>query len=151
MDTSRISLGERIAAASGLVLLIAMFLPWYRVSADIDRGAFSTNAWQSFGLLDFVLFIVALLAIGVAVARAAGAMPPDLPAPPGQILLAAGGLATLFILFRLIDTPVADIEGLETSRKLGAFIGLLAAAGVTFGGYTAMTEEGAGAPRRTRR
>lgn len=153
MDTSRISFGEMIAAVSGFCLLVVMFLPWYGLSADIGTPASSANAWGSFGLIDFLLFLVALVAIGVAAARAADAMPAELPVPPGQILTGAGGLAVLLILFRLIDTPAPDVSEVDVSPKIGAFLGLLAAAGVAFGGYTAMSEEGTGraAPRPRRR
>jgi hypothetical protein len=148
VDPSRISFGEMIAAVSGLVLFIVMFLPWYGVSANIGFGSFTANAWESFDFIDIVLFLVALLAVGMAVARAAGAMPSNLPAPPGQIVAAGGALAVLLILYRLIDTPGGEADvldvGVEISRKAGVFLGLLAAGGVTFGGYTAMKERATG-------
>jgi hypothetical protein len=151
VDTSRISFGETVAAASGFVLFVLLFFPWYEVSSLL--GSESFNAWQSFGFIDLVLFLVSAVAVGAAVARAGGVMPAQLPAPPGQIVAAAGGLAVLLILFRLIDTPGGDTsEGIEVGRKIGAFLGLLAAGGVAFGGYTAMQEEAPGrAPPRAPR
>lgn len=57
---------------------------------------------------------------------------------------AAGALAVLIVLFRLLLPPDGGIDELEVSRKIGVFLGLIAAAGVAFGGYTAMNERGSG-------
>jgi len=144
MDTSRITFGEMVAAVSGLVLLIVMFFPWYQVEAETAgfKASESGNAWEVFAFIDLLLLLVVLVAIGVAVARAAGAMPAQLPAPPGMIVAAAGALALLLIVFRLISIPGPDVDigGVDFDRQIGIFLGLLAAAGITFGGYTAMNE-----------
>lgn len=141
MDTSRISFGEMVAAASGLILLVVMFLPWYQVEAGM-AGSTSSNAWEIFSFVDLLLLLIVLAAVGVAVARAAGAMPTQLPAPPGMIVAAAGALAVLLIIFRLISIPGPDVNvaGVDFGRQIGIFLGLLAAAGITFGGFKAMNE-----------
>ena len=41
MDTSKLSLGDQIAAAGGIALLIALFLPWYGV--DVEVAGFSAS------------------------------------------------------------------------------------------------------------
>ena len=147
MDTSRISFGEMVAAASGVALFIFMFLPWYGVE-DVEG---SLNAWEALSFIDIVLFLVVVVAVGVAVARAGNNMPSDLPAPPGTIVMLAGALAVLLIVFRLIVTPdlggdVAEAFNVEvdTTRKIGIFLALIAAAGIAFGGYTATNERAEG-------
>ena len=150
MDTSRISFGEMVAGASGLALFIFMFFPWYGVKAefeglgDVEGG--SGNAWDFFSFIDIILFLVILLAVGMALARASGSMPANLPAPAGMIVAAAGALAVLLILFRLISAPDPDATGdaVDLSRKIGIFLGLIAAVGIAFGGYTAMNERETG-------
>ena len=146
LDTSRISFGEMVAGVSGLVLFIVMFLPWYQVEIDASFGSTSYSAWEAFGFIDVLLMLVVLVAVGMAVARAAGAMPAQLPAPPGMIVAAAGAFALLLIIFRLISIPGPDIDidGVDFDRQIGIFLGLLAAAGITFGGYTAMNERTSG-------
>jgi hypothetical protein len=142
VDTSKLSVGDQIAAVSGIVLLIALFLPWYGV--DVSVGGFSAsesaNAWEALDFIDILLFLIALVAIGVPVAKAAGSMPDDVPGP--MIVLAAGGLAVLLVLFRLIDLPTPDVSGsgIDFSRKFGIFLGLIAAVGVTYGGWRANEE-----------
>ena len=147
MDTSKISFGEMIAGVSAVALFLIMLLPWYGASAEF--GGISANvdasAWEAFSLIDILLFLVILMALGVVIARATGSMP-DLPQPPGLIVAAAGGLAVVLILFRLLIVPDGgvDVEGVDFSRKIGIFLGLIAAAGITFGGWTAMNERASG-------
>jgi hypothetical protein len=148
-DRSRLSQGELIAGIAGFVLLIDLWFDWYgvKVSAGGLLKGFSisasANAWESFGLIDIILFLVALLAIGVAVLRALDKLP-DMPWPPATVVTIAGGVALLLILFRIIDTPVDThgVEGIDVTRKIGVWLGLLAAAGVTYGGWRAMQEAG---------
>jgi hypothetical protein len=158
-DRDRLSTGELIAGISGLVLLISLWFKWYGVEVEGAGGVLqnvnfgvSANAWQSFGLIDIILFLVALLAIGVAVMRALNKMP-DMPYPPATLLAIAGGIALLLILFRTLSTPVdtGGVDGIDVSRKIGLWIGLLSAAALTYGGWRAMQESGAslgsGGPR----
>ena len=151
MDTSRISFGEMIAAAGGLLLFLFMFVDWYGVDVDIAgfeaSGGF--NAWQAFSFIDLLLFLAAMVAIGVTVARAAGVLP-ALPIPPGQIVAIAGAIAVLLVLFRLIVTPGGgDIAGdeFDVTRKIGVFLGLIAAGAIACGGYTSMNERAGEAGR----
>ena len=153
MDPNRVSTGELIAGASGLLLFGFMFLPWYGGEATVSLpggGDISAsvsgnvNAWEAFSFIDLILFLAAVVAVAMAIARALGAMPADLPAPAGLIAAVAGTVAVILILYRLIDTPGVEVSGpsvdFDISRKIGIFLSLIAAAGITFGGYTAMNE-----------
>ncbi len=147
MDTSKISFGEMIAGVSGVALFIFMLLPWYGASASVGGFSASANAsaWQAFSFIDILLFLILVLAIALVVARATGNVP-DLPQPPGLIVAAAGAFAVVLILFRILVVPDGgvDVEGVDFSRKIGLFLGLIAAAGITFGGWTAMNERARG-------
>lgn len=143
---SRLSFGERVAAGSGLALVIVMFLPWY--GRDIGLGTDNRSAWQAFGFIDLLLFVAAAMAIGIPLARASGALPRNPALPPAQVVAAAGALAALLVLFRILDLPFEGEAAVETGRKIGVFLGLIASAGIAFGGYTAMNER---APRRVPR
>jgi hypothetical protein len=149
-DRSRLSQGELIAGIAGLVLLVDLWFAWYGVKLSAGGllkgftiGA-SANAWESFGLIDIILFLVALIAIGVAALRALNKLP-VMPWPPATIVTIAGGVALLLILFRIIDTPVdtQGVEGIDVTRKIGVWLGLLAAAGITYGGWRAMPADDA--------
>jgi hypothetical protein len=161
MDTSRISFGEMVAAGSGIALLMFMSaFKWFTVAND-PTGLGDRNAWETFTVIDLVLFLVALAAIGMAAARASGVdLRALLPAPPGLLVGTAGVLACALIVFRLVVTPDLKIEypgvtgGVEAAggvvhRAVGIFLGLVASAGIAFGGFTGMKERAAGkVPRR---
>lgn len=139
MDFSRVTFGEAIAAGSGLALFIIMFLPWFGVSEDPVSDSYS--AWKAFSIIDIILFLVIVIAIGQAIVRAADAMP-ELGQPPGAIVAGAGGFALLLVFFRLISTPEVDFLGqsVASDRKIGVLLGLFAAAGIAYGGYTSIDE-----------
>jgi hypothetical protein len=145
-----------VAGVSGVALFIFMFLPWFggKATASVPgAGSFSVSggnvsAWEAFSFIDILLFLCVVVAVGLVVARAAGSVP-DLPQPPGLIIAGAGGLAVLLILFRLVITPDAGVDvasvDIDVTRKIGIFLGLIAAGGITFGGWTAMNERASGA------
>jgi hypothetical protein len=149
-DRDRLSTGELIAGIAGLVLLIDLWFKWYGVNVSAGGAlqnfqiGVSANAWQSFGVIDIILFLVALIAIGVAVLRGLDRLP-DMPYPPASLLTVAGGIAFLLIVYRTIDTPVDThgVNGIDVSRKFGLWLGLLSAAAITYGGWRAMQESGA--------
>lgn len=130
-----------VAAVSAFALFIIMFLPWYSASDD-GLPSKSWSAWGAFSLIDLLLFIAIAIAIGQAVLRAVDAMPP-ISQPTGMIVAVAGGSALLLIFFRLISTPDQDFNGLmgaSTGRSIGVLLGLFAAAGIAYGGYTSIDE-----------
>ena len=146
MDTSRLTTGDIVTGVGGIVLPIALFLPWYGVSVDIAGFSASEtgSGWEALGFIDILLFLISIAAIAIVAARAAGALPADIPAP--VILLGLGALAVLLVLYRIIDIPVeGDIpDEVDLSRKVGVFIALIGAAAVTYGGWRTNTETPAG-------
>ena len=84
MDLRRLRAGEWIAGISGLVLLVALFLPWY----SDDAG--SRTGWESLGALDVVLAVVALSALAIPVVAAVQRVPAVPLAHESLTSLAAG-------------------------------------------------------------
>ena len=104
------------------------FLPWYSAQGD------NATAWQAFSVVD--LFIAAAAVAGLAVGIVVlGRISVSYPVA-GSAVAPGGALALLLIAYRLINPPGAD--GVE--REIGAWLGLLAAAGITYGGYLGMQE-----------
>lgn len=134
MDTSKVSLGEMIAGASALALFIFMFLPWYGVDGLGGFVSANANAWEAFSLIDLLLLLAVVVVAGLVIARAADALP-ELPQPPATIIAGAGAVALLLVFFRLVFPPVDDV-----GREIGLFLGLLASAGIAYGGWRAMNE-----------
>ena len=149
MDTSRLGTGDMIAAASGVALLIVLFLPWYGVEVSVADVSISENAsgWETLSFIDILLFLIALTAIALPAARAAGALPADVPGP--LVVLAVGALGVLLVVYRLIDIPAPDVptvaeDTVDFSRKIGVFLALIATAGIAYGGWRANAERPGG-------
>jgi hypothetical protein len=148
MDADRLRTGELIAAVSAVALFIIMFLPWFEVggvagealdqaqdlgfAGEVDTSA---NAWESFDFIDLVLLVTIVVAVGLAVAAMA-ARTVALPVAASALTAGLGILSTLLILYRIIDPPG------EADRKFWVFLGLIAAAGIAYGAWRAMQEEG---------
>ncbi|HEX6583780.1 MAG TPA: hypothetical protein VF056_09255 [Thermoleophilaceae bacterium] len=146
MDTSKLTTGDIIAGVGAVVLLISLFLPWYGVSVDVAgfSASESGSGWEVLGSIDILLFLISVAAIAVVAAKAAGALPADIPAP--VVLLGLGALAVLLVIYRIIDIPTeGDVpDQVDLSRKVGIFIALLGAAAVAYGGWRTNAETPAG-------
>jgi hypothetical protein len=145
MDTGRLSQGQMIAAISGVVLVVAMFLPWIGaggpaipagvpVPEGVDTST-EQNLWEG-ATLDIYLLITAAVAILPALLALSGSADEFSFASAAGFMLGVVG-AALVIAFLTVDFP----DGAE--RKFGAFIGLAAAIGVALGAYLALQEEAA--------
>jgi hypothetical protein len=146
MDVSRLTTGQKIAGVAGLLLLIIMFIfDWFTV--DVGEGAFQVsaggNAWETMEFIRFIVLLTAIAGIALAV-MAATQSQVNTPVAISAIAAGLGILSVILIAYRIIDPPGGDVEGfgVEVGRGLGVFLGLVAAAGVAYGGWTAMQEEG---------
>jgi len=149
VELSRLRPGELIAAAGGVALLVVMFLDWYAAGGTTSVGGQSITvsvgitAWQAFGITDILLALAALIAIGLAVTTATRRSP-ALPVAASVITATTGILATLLVLYRILNQPGPN-DFVEV--KFGAFLGFLAVLAVAVGGFLAMRdEEGEDAP-----
>ena len=150
MDLYKLSTGEKISAASGVLLFVFMFFDWFGVEVSGVPGFSGTvsggggSAWDALDVIPIFLVIAIVAAVGVAVVRLTDA---DLePAfSLNTIVAVLGALAFLLILYRIVDPPGGGQFGgvsVDTTLQIGIFLGLISAAGIAYGGYSAMREEG---------
>ena len=144
MDVDRLSTGEKIAGASAVLLFIFMFFDWY--SVDVEGGLISFDvgsAWDAFSYTDWFLMLTIIVAVAVAVIRLTDALI-EPPVSLNAVAAVLGGISVLLILYRIIDPPgdTSGVSGVEINPSIGIFLGLIAAAGIAYGGYRAMQEEG---------
>lgn len=135
MDARRLSWGEWLAGACGVLMLVALFLPWY------SAGGQSVTAWQSMAVDDVILAIAAVLAIAaafiVSLRRLSGF---SVAATSLAILPAIVGLVVT--VYRLVSpAPLVDV-----SLEAGAWLGLVAAIGIFIGAWAGATDEGPARP-----
>ena len=151
MEVDKLNTGEKVSAVSAILLFVFMFFDWFGVkisgvagfSGDVSGSGGS--AWDALDVIPIFLMLAIVVAIGVAVIRLTDA---DLEPPVSlnAIVAALGGFAVLLILYRIIFPPDFGSFGgvsVDATLKFGIFLGLLAAAGIAYGGYSAMREEGA--------
>ncbi len=127
MDLSKLTRGQQVAFGSGVILLIAMFLPWE--DFVVTRNALSAG---------FLSFVGWLLAFGAAVLLAVKVFSGNAVSlgnlKTEQLALVLAALGVVLILLKwIVDSGIVGY---------GLFIGLLAAAGVTYGSFLAMREAG---------
>ena len=127
MDLRRLRVGEWIVGASGVLLLVALFLPWY--------GDPSSTAWESFSVLDLILALLALIAISVPIVTAVHRVP-ALPLALESLTALFALLAVILVLIRVLNLP-GDADG----REIGVWLGLLATLGITAGALIGMRDE----------
>ena len=150
MDVDKLNTGEKIAGVSAVLLFIFMFFDWFGVEISGEGGTVSFgsgaggNAWDA---LDFIP-IVLVIAIVIALVNVFLRLSDSEYEPPVSMNVAVavlGGISTLLVLFRIIDPPGFGTFGgvsVDATLEFGIFLGLVTAAGIAYGGYRGMQEEG---------
>ena len=141
-----LSMPEKLIAGGGLLMLIASFLPWYKVSFDIAgiSGSVTRNGWESPGSIWSVLAtLIAVVLAGTIVAVRFGNMRlPDLGSGISWAMIYAGGGAVIVLCI------ILKFLGESSSISYGFFLGIIAAIAIAAGGYLIYQEEKGGMVRR---
>jgi hypothetical protein len=128
MDLRRLRAGEWVAAASGVALLVSLFLPWYEFDTTM-------TGWESFAAIDILLAFVAASGVLLAIVTAAQGVP-AVPIALSALVTFVGLFGVALVVFRLVDMP-ADAIG----RQAALWLGLAGAVGITAGAAIAMSDE----------
>jgi hypothetical protein len=147
----KLSTGEKIAGGSAILLFIFMFFfDWFGVKVSGVNGFSGAisgeggSAWDALDLIRFVLLLTVIAALVLVGLRLSDSTY-EPPVPLSTVITVLGAISVLLILFRIIDPPTfAEVGGIsfDATLKVGIFLGLLSAAGIAYGGYTTMREEG---------
>jgi hypothetical protein len=129
MDLRRLRAGEWIAALSGAVLLVSLFLPWY------GAGAEDASGWEALAAVDIALALVAAFGVGLLVITASQRVP-AVPVALSAIVTLVGLIGVVLVLIRLANLP----DGFD-GREPGVWLALLAAIGIVAGAALAMRDE----------
>lgn len=153
MDLSRLDRNRTLigAAASLLLVLSILFLPWFTVSDSPQRyeqGAwlcgvedFSCTGFETFPILRWLLLLAALAPaiLGYILIRGH-----KLSYPPGELTMLAGFAATVLIAYNgILDRPAPE-TGLEFEIGIGwgYWLALLCAIAIGFIGFVRSMESG---------
>ncbi len=150
MDVDKLNTGEKIAGVSAVLLFIFMFFDWFGVEISGEGGSVSFgsgaggSAWDALDFIPIVLVItIVIVLVNVFLRLSDSDYEP--PVSMNVAVTVLGGIATLLVLYRIIDPPGFGTFGgvsVDATLELGIFLGLVAAAGIAFGGYRGMQEEG---------
>jgi hypothetical protein len=138
LDTSRLTPGEFIGMAAGLVLFLSLWLPWFTTSADNRfsqlagaSGGDGVNAWQVFSTLDILLVLAATAPFILSWIIARGH---KLTWKPGEVTMIVGATAFVLILCNgiILGRPG---DSVDIGLGIGYFVGLIASVGLLVAGY----------------
>jgi len=138
LDTSRLTPGELVGMAAGLMLLLSLWLPWFTTSEDnrFSRlggasGGDGVNAWHVFGTLDILLVLASTAPFVLSWIIARGH---KLTWKPGEVTMIVGATAFVLILCNgiILGRPG---DSVEIGLGIGYFVALIASAGLLVAGY----------------
>jgi hypothetical protein len=144
MNLRRLGPGEWLAAASGLALLVSLFLPWYDFAAPgVNRATGwseyvpfgSATGWEALSVLDVLLALVAASGVLLAIVTAAQETP-AVPVAVSALVALAGLVGVILVLIRVLDIP--DWAG---GRGWALWLGLAGALGIVAGSMVSMRDE----------
>jgi hypothetical protein len=130
VSVRRLRGGERVAAAGGLALVVALSLPWFG-----ERSGWSALGWLVVALLALDLLLVLwLLATTAAAHRLAQSV------AAGVVLATVGALVAVVLVVRVLAfAPAGD-------PRAATWLGLAGALAIAAGAWWAMADERTGAP-----
>jgi hypothetical protein len=144
-DPSRLRRGELIVGASAVALLACMLvLPWYGLSGAAGRTAqalglpTSLTGWRALTDLRWLMLVTIALALALVVLQATQRAP-ALPVTMSVIVTVFGSITVIALVYRVLINPPGDSF---LSPKAGAYLGLISALGIAYGGYASMRQEG---------
>jgi hypothetical protein len=117
----RFDLGRGLLALGGLLLVVALFVPWYSVHSDVP-GFVGGTGWQVFESIDLVLAAAGVAAVALAARGRAASTTLAIALPLGVLAVVA---------VQIVDPPpvVASLTDPATGAWLALGAGLLMAAG----------------------
>ena len=128
MGLSKLSLGDRIIGVTGgLLVLDLLLLPWHHFGHVFGHP--SPTAVQSpnsfWGILGLLVTLAVLALLGVS--RFTAWHLPDLPFPVSRVVFVATVAVLVILLVKLLAST--------TSLTVGAFLAVVLAAGLVYGGF----------------
>lgn len=147
---SRLSLGEKLVGAGGILLAIATFLPWYKYSASGFGFTSSTSwsLWDSSGILAFLVLAGSVVAVGIILLRLFDVFDiSEQGVPEALVVLIGAAAAALITVLKFLSVPGggAEFETLGASassgRSWGAWLALVFAIIMVAGAVIKFQEE----------
>jgi hypothetical protein len=124
-DASRLRRGELLAGAGAVLLLVFMLA---------GKWAGSRSGWEALVSLRWLVAVTIGAAFGLVVVQTTRRAP-AVPVTMSLIVTVLGIITVLALIYRVLINPPAQ-------EHAAAYLGLLSAIGLAYGGYLSMREEG---------
>lgn len=121
MDLSKLSRGQLIAGAGGILLVLSLFLGWVSVFGGTQ------TAFDAFSGMDIIMLVIGAAAVAFAAVTATETSI-DLPRNASVVLAVLGVLVVGWALGWVLEEP---------SAGFGAWLGLIGAGAIAYGGWEA--------------
>lgn len=151
MDLRRARIQDWLTGALGAVLVVSLFLEWYRACATPGCGSGPVaSAWSAFAAVDVILALAGLSAIAALVLTLVQRAP-ALPLALTSLGVIVTAVALVLVLIRLIAAPtIAGGEsGAGTALLFGAWVGAGVTAGLLAAMLASIRDERTAAPPRS--
>ena len=122
---SRLRRGEVLAGAGAVLLLVFMLA---------GKWAGTRSGWGALVSLRWLLAVTIAAAFGLVLVQATRRAP-AVPVTISLLVTVLGAISVLALIYRVLINPPAH-------QHADAYLGLLSAIGLTYGGYRSMREEG---------
>lgn len=133
--------GELVSATSAVLLLVTMFaLAWYGadgIPGRTSRLVYAEDAWHGLALVRWLMLLTIAVAIGslpVRLARRTDGARTE----TGLAVTILGTVTAAVLIYRVLIVLPSPAQVVD--QKLGAFLGLLFALGIGYGGLESLRE-----------
>lgn len=152
LDSSQLTRWEYLGMASGVVLFVSLFLPWFTTGSNKDSEIASAGigpnsdatAWQTFAVMDWLLLALSFapFILSWIVARRH-----KLDWPTGEVTMVTGLIGIFLVLCNGLILGKPD-PGIQISLAIGWFLGLLGCVGIFVAGLIRQGENASGKGRK---
>jgi cytochrome bd-type quinol oxidase subunit 2 len=128
-DPGRLRRGELLAGVGGVLLLVFLLAGrWY------GHGAQARTGWEALPVLRWLLVVTIAAAFALVFAQVTRRAP-AVPVTLSLVVTVLGAITVLALIYRVLISP-------PSHEQAGAFLGLLSAIALAYGGYLSLREEG---------
>jgi len=140
---SRLRTGEAIALIAAVLLAVLLALDWFMLSTPDARVGQHESGIRSLGWFAELLVIFAILSALALAFFTVTNRAPGVPVMLGVLTTCLGVFAFLAIAVRLVAQPGLGVDAgnADVDIRLPAYLGLVAAAGIVYGGWRTMADE----------
>jgi len=126
----RLRVGELVALAGAICVIVSLFLPWYSSPAG------NLTFWETFGPAAALMLAAVCAALAMVVAAASERESPALPVSTGVWCVLLGLIGLISAIVRVLERP--DSAG---SLCAGPWLGLVGAIGILAGAWFVLSDE----------